>query len=134
MQRRLSDERLQNTARRPVSGRAQGGKVRPPNNQLNRPKTAVIAGGARPARGGLVGARRALAAPKRQQKTLRLNSDTKRPQSGTPTKPMKSFKPSEVRLKVRNFDEEKVTNDDLKVGIQNINCKSISMIRLCLIT
>lgn len=114
MQRRLSDERMQNTARRPVSGRAQGAKIRPPNNQLNRPKTAVIAAGARPARGGLAGARRALAAPKRHQKTLRINVKSERPQSSTSSKPMKSFKPSEVRLKVRNFDEEKVTNDDLK--------------------
>lgn len=118
MQRRFSDERINTPARRPVSGRAQGGNVRPPSNQLNRPKTAVIAGGGRAMRGGLDGARRALAAPKRQQKTLRLSSEPNVPQrSAAPPKQTKSFKPSEVRLKVRNFDEEKVTNDDLKVGI-----------------
>ena len=66
-------------------------------------------------RGGLANARgggaprQALAAPKRQQRTLRIG-DIK-PQAKT-----KAYMLSQVRLKVRNFDEKQVTNDDLKVS------------------
>lgn len=70
-------------------------------------------GGLANARGGAV--RQALAAPKRQQRTLRIG-DLK-PQ-GPKTK---AFMPSQVRLKVRNFDEKQVTNDDLKVSYINIH-------------
>ena len=55
--------------------------------------------------------RAALAAPK-QEKTIQLGRD------GVKNKFVKQkvLKPSEVRLKVRNLDDSKVTNDDLKVS------------------